>query len=70
MTFSEYIKISIKQIIFLYLDYTIVQWTVQISRIAYVNNNLFLLYIPIIIFLILYSLYALKVINSISQFKI
>lgn len=70
MTFVEYMRISLRQFAFLYLDYTIVQWTVQISRIAYISSYLFLLYIPILVFVLLYTLYALKVINSPGQFNI
>jgi hypothetical protein len=70
MSFTSYMKISLKQFFFLYIDYTIIQWTVQLSRIAFTSNYMYLLYIPLLIFMLLYTLYALKVINSASQFKV
>jgi hypothetical protein len=70
MSFTSYMRISLKQFFLLYIDYSIIQWTVQLSRIASTSSYMYILYIPLIVFMLLYTLYGLKVINSASQFKV
>lgn len=70
MGFFEYIRISFRSFFLLYIDYSIVQWGVQLSRIAYISSVTFLLYIPLIILMISFTSFTLKKINSPFQYRI
>ncbi len=56
----------------MYVDYTIVQWTVQVSRIAYEMSTYvgYGIYVVFIIILLIYSLHTLNIINSQKQFTV
>ena len=71
MTFLQFIKISFKSFLFLYIDYSVVQWTVQLSRIAYISSYLsYGIYGLLISLTIIFALYFLSVINSQGQFNV
>ena len=71
MTFIQYIKISFKPFLFMYIDFSVIQWTLQLSRIAYVSIYWsYGIYSLLVILTIIFALYFLSLINSQHQFNV
>lgn len=71
MTLGEYLSISYKQFLFIYIDYSILQWFLQLSRIAFMSTILsYIIYVSLLIVLIMICLFFLNKINSPQQYNI